>query len=420
MAAEGDTATADIADMSTDEVLDFATVQHAARHAADRALLRAAHHWAVLHHPEDSYAAATFGARIQTSPYGAQKLIADAVDLHHRLPRLWAGIEHGVVRVSHARHVASATRDLTATQAAQVDTAIAPVADGRLAWTRFQALVEGHVAAAAPDLAEARERAAALERGIRVARVNKHGIATLTIRDHAATIHAADAALSTVADALQSRLPDAPPAERRLAAFALLTHPAAHRGLESHLDLDAGPLKPKVSLYLHLTPDSPVARLEDHGPVTASWVRELTSHLAGTVTVRPVIDLNQGAAVDAYEIPARLREAVRLIHPADVFPYAAHLSRRVDLDHQIPYRTGGTTSTDNLAPLTRTHHRIKTHAGWQARQPFPGILIWRDPLGAHYLVDNTGTRRISTSGADQAATPAEIHATGFVLDYLAA
>ncbi|MGN6577339.1 MAG: DUF222 domain-containing protein, partial [Nocardioides sp.] len=30
---------------------------------------------------------------------------------------------------------------------------------------------------------------------------------------------------------------------------------------------------------------------------------------------------------------------------------------------------------------------------WQIRQPFDGIYIWRDPYGAYYLVDHTGTRK---------------------------
>ena len=44
--------------------------------------------------------------------------------------------------------------------------------------------------------------------------------------------------------------------------------------------------------------------------------------------------------------------------------------------------------------MTTTHHRIKTHGRWQVQQPFPGIYVWRDPHGAHYLVDHTGTRRL--------------------------
>jgi hypothetical protein len=47
--------------------------------------------------------------------------------------------------------------------------------------------------------------------------------------------------------------------------------------------------------------------------------------------------------------------------------------------------------------MTTTHHRIKTHGGWQVQQPFPGIYVWRDPHGEFYLVDHTGTRRINTT-----------------------
>jgi hypothetical protein len=50
---------------------------------------------------------------------------------------------------------------------------------------------------------------------------------------------------------------------------------------------------------------------------------------------------------------------------------------------------------DNYSPLGRFHHRVKTHGDWQLRQPFDGIYIWRDPYGAYYLVDHTGTRRTS-------------------------
>jgi hypothetical protein len=50
----------------------------------------------------------------------------------------------------------------------------------------------------------------------------------------------------------------------------------------------------------------------------------------------------------------------------------------------------------NYGKLTVIHHRIKTFAGWQVQQPFPGVYVWRDPYGARYLVDNTGTRRVGT------------------------
>ena len=55
------------------------------------------------------------------------------------------------------------------------------------------------------------------------------------------------------------------------------------------------------------------------------------------------------------------------------------------------------TAIGELAKLTRRHHRIKTPGKWQVEQPFPGILIWRSPHGRMFLVDQTGTRRLTTT-----------------------
>ena len=443
MAGDGiDVEQVELADMSAGDVLSFVERQHAARLAAERNVLRAARQWAVLHHPDalpasdrrgrerarpagaagtpliTEHAAAAFGARIQTSPYGARRLIADAVDLARRLPHLQAGIETGTVRVAHARHVAAATRELSAEQAAWVDREVAEVADGRLAWARFEAVVEGKVAAAGPELARARERAAATQRYARMARVNRHGMASFTIHADAATVIGIDAAVTALAKRLEGAMPDADAADRRIAALALLANPASHA--DPAFATDAGPVKPTARIYVHLFAESPIARVEGHGPVTTDWVRELVRTAAGRVQVTPVLDLAGQAPADAYEIPARLREAVHLIHPGDVFPFAANTSRKVDLDHAVPHSEGGPTAVGNLGPLTRTHHRIKTHAGWDVRHPFPGVVIWRDPYGAFYLVDATGTRRITGTTGDQTATPAEISFSRRLLDQIAA
>ncbi|MBS4754606.1 HNH endonuclease [Nocardioides sp. zg-ZUI104] len=424
--------------MSAEELLGFVESQHAARLEAERMLLRAARQWAVLHSPDalpvgdrrgrsrarsagaegtpkiTEYAAAAFGARIQTSPYGARKLIADAVDIEHRLPQLHAGLDSGVVRVRCARHVAEATRELSAEEAAWVDGEVVDSADGRLLWARFEALVDGKVAAAAPHLARAREELAQTEMHVRMSRVNRHGMATLTIRDNAIVIMTAEAAITQVAKKLEDTIPEASRDERRVAAFAALVNPA------THVDPEIRQIRPKVSAHLHFAIGTPVARLEGHGPVTMDWVRHTFATVAGRIKVTPVLDLAGQAPVDAYEIPQQLRDAVRLIHPADVFPYAASLARTGDIDHTIPYSEGGPTAIGNLAPMTRTHHRVKTHAGWEARQPFPGIVVWRDPYGAFYLVDPSGTRRVWGTGSRPALTRDDVTTTAVVLDGFAA
>ncbi|MGA9344984.1 MAG: hypothetical protein WBV37_07790, partial [Nocardioidaceae bacterium] len=51
----------------------------------------------------------------------------------------------------------------------------------------------------------------------------------------------------------------------------------------------------------------------------------------------------------------------------------------------------GQTGLGKLGPITRFHHRIKTHGHWQVAQPFTGVFVWRTPAGRYLLVDHTGT-----------------------------
>ncbi len=166
--------------------------------------------------------------------------------------------------------------------------------------------------------------------------------------------------------------------------------------------------RPKAVLYVHLTKEAldsgdGVARVEGIGPVTLDQAKQWLSDC--TITLKPVLDVAGITPVDAYEIPDQMREAIHLITPADTFPYASCTSRKMDLDHTIPYlpmvstsSTGGPpgqTGIGKLGPLTRRHHRIKTHSRWQVKQPFPGIYLWRSPHGRYWLVDHTGTHRLS-------------------------
>ena len=123
------------------------------------------------------------------------------------------------------------------------------------------------------------------------------------------------------------------------------------------------------------------------------------------MTVKPVLDLANQTPVDGYQIPDRLREAIQVRDPVDVFPYATNTSRHRQIDHTIPYRPPddggppGQTGMHNLGPMTSYHHRIKTHSRWHVRQPFPGVFVWRSPHGRHYLVDHTGTSKLPTPAA---------------------
>jgi hypothetical protein len=52
----------------------------------------------------------------------------------------------------------------------------------------------------------------------------------------------------------------------------------------------------------------------------------------------------------------------------------------------------GQTNPQNLAPLCRTHHRIKTHTPWTYKRLDHGAYTWTSPTGHQYDVDSTSRR----------------------------
>lgn len=146
-----------------------------------------------------------------------------------------------------------------------------------------------------------------------------------------------------------------------------------------------------------------VARMERAGPVpggpiTTGQVREFLGHCH--VTIKPVLDLADQRAVDAYEVPDRMREQIFLRRAFETFPYGTLRSRRSDLDHIKPYRSStqseepGQTRPANLTPLGRGHHRVKTHGGWRHVSHEDGSELWRTPTGYWTQVDQLGTHRL--------------------------
>jgi hypothetical protein len=217
---------------------------------------------------------------------------------------------------------------------------------------------------------------------------------TFMVRADIATIDQINAIVIAKAKTLTESMPDADEDERRVHAVLLLAKPGATS------ETDVSDLLPSVTLYLHAHPESPIARLEGHGPVTEAWITRVLGPSA-RFKVQPLLDLAGQAPVDAYEIPQRNgqsdidRPCVMTL--ADTFPYSSSLSRTKQVDHTVPYDEGGETGVGNYGPMTTPHHRIKTHGRWQVQQPFPGFYVWCDPHGTYYLVDHTGTRQLPVS-----------------------
>ena len=79
--------------------------------------------------------------------------------------------------------------------------------------------------------------------------------------------------------------------------------------------------------------------------------------------------------------------------------YATSTRRTGDIDHTIAFvkpddgGPPGQTGVGKLGPITRFHHRVKTHGDWHVAQPFTGVFVWRTPTGRYYLVDHAGTHQ---------------------------
>lgn len=162
--------------------------------------------------------------------------------------------------------------------------------------------------------------------------------------------------------------------------------------------------RPRVAFNVYLTDQtlatgSGVVRVDQpgFGPMLASQLREFLGRHSCVVSVRPILDPDHVPSVDAYEIPQRVRDAVRLRHVASAFPWSSSTSPRMDLDHTNPFRWDGTpgqTGPRNLGPLLRGEHNARTHGLWTVQSPHPGVFLWRSPNGHYFLCTNQGTQSL--------------------------
>ncbi len=123
--------------------------------------------------------------------------------------------------------------------------------------------------------------------------------------------------------------------------------------------------------------------------------------------MKPVIDLADHVHVESYETPDRLTEQTGLRDGTCVFPWCSRPARSCDSDHVIPHSRGGPTCSENLAPLCRRHHRLKTHTPWTYTALEPGTYLWSSPHGYQFLRDHTGTLDVSRDRPQPPADPPE-------------
>ncbi|MFC7360202.1 HNH endonuclease signature motif containing protein [Nocardioides astragali] len=442
----------------------------AAEDAAAARQLDLAARWADLHPPESIHSAATFtngrgigmeveepiagdgcptvaefcvaelGTVLGISTVSAKRLIGHALELRHRLPRLWAQVQSGRVPAWRARSVAEATihatPSLTPEAAAWVDAQVAAVT-GRIGPAQLDRLVaetiKRHELAADDPATDPEDGYLSVD--------PRH--ATLHDQDvhYAGTMHL-EADLD-IADALDVDRVLTHGAELRKAlgstesldarrAQALGDLARTQTALDLHSQgqtatrctQDGLPVAREVVLHAHFdarsvddgqTVFTPTGRLEEgQRLVMLDQVRAWCGDSRTKVTVKPVIDLNALLEAPGYEIPDRIREQVLLRDRTCVFPWCSRPSRGCDVDHVIEYDHDadtedrpqpGPTVTPNLGALCRFHHRLKTHTAWHYDVIGPGEFVWTSPHGHRYRRDPTGTTALDPPGIPRPPRP---------------
>ena len=351
------------------------------------------------------FCVAQFSAAMGLPTEVGRELLGEAVELEHRLPRVWRRVMRHELPAWRARRIARQTMALSEVAAEFVDRQVAGVAH-TIGPTATERLIDAAIAQLMPETAEELRRQAADGRHFTVDHRQLSFTGTsrvygeLDLAD-ALDLDAAVTARAAVLKELGS--PDSLDA-RRAAAVGEIAR--ADLTLDLTLDLttaDPSRVRRKTVLYLHLhrdalTGDSVVGRVENTGGgtgtlVTADQIRDWCGNPFAHVVVKPVIDLEEHVHVGSYEVPDRLAEQVKLRDAWCVFPWCTRPARSSDCDHIVPHAEGGATCDCNLAPLCRRHHRLKTHApGWRYTGIDPGTYLWSSPYGYQLLRDHTGTR----------------------------
>jgi len=319
----------DPAELTIDAAARLVAEQHRVRVVAECRLLELAAQWADLHSaPPDpavrdvageglrtpggagtpgvlEFAAAELGAHLETTTYAAWELMGDALDLRHRLPRLWAAVRAGHVRVWKARKVAHATRHLSPGAAVMVDAAIDGLINS-MSWARFSDVLTAKVAESDPASEEARAAAYEAEQFVRGGRTTENGLKLVIARAAAGDVIWFLATVTRIAEILGAEGDRDPLDVRRSKAIGILSRPdgalellrrhsgAGQPGSDSEPDpeedghlslgtaqgvvLDPAASRPRVEIVVHVSAealecDGGPVRMEGVGPLVLGQVR---------------------------------------------------------------------------------------------------------------------------------------------------
>ncbi len=124
-----------------------------------------------------------------------------------------------------------------------------------------------------------------------------------------------------------------------------------------------------------------VAEVPGMGPLPAEVVRALAADSRWRAWIRDATGAITATGSRTYQPTEAVARAVRAREPHCRMPGCRRPAAACDLDHAVPWSCDGPTTVQNLGPLCRRHHLLKTHAGWDLDGRDPMRQTWTTPAG---------------------------------------
>lgn len=353
-------------------------------------------------------AATMIGASMALSRHGATRLVMTAVELIERLPRTAALLRTGWIGLLAAHTIAEET--------ALVDDSAMPEIDKRICEGLAPTRRRTHPPRLGPlrkmltktinkyDPVGADARAEQSRREVDVELVPISGDRAMI----SATLTAEDALeiKQRLESLIRSADPDDPRSTGQLRAAGLL---AMSRGWTCLPDEtgehpgDPGAQAAARRVVIHGYDDGSA----DHRGVSLSGYGPITRHTAKQLDLGARrhfddVDLLADPHSEAAGRYAPSEALARFCRGRDgncVFPGCQSAAEHTDLDHIVPFdhrdpELGGRTTSDDLACLCRTHHRLKTDGVWAYYRDLDGTYVWRH--GPNHPMPDAGTLIITS------------------------
>ncbi len=329
-------------------------------------------------------AGADIAVRLRLSEAAVHGMSVTTATLRERCPRIWSLFLGGQISEPNARSAADAAGTLPE--------------DAPEAWTMFDDRAAGPAQSLTPG--RFRTRARVLREQLHPRTIDERhaqarqdrdvwmkdepdGMASLGLRAPAADVHAAYRRIDAMARHLRAQ-----DGETRIlnqlradvASELLLT------GLGTGDSRDAARVRPVVAITVPaltlLGAGTEPATLEGYGPIdletakrlagtATSWVRILTHPVTGTV-----LDVDR----TVYRVPKAMRRWLGVHHPTCVFSGCGRPARDCEIDHDVDWQYGGTTSVGNATPKCEHHHHIRHDTLWRCDHVGDSIR-WTSPTG---------------------------------------